>query len=316
MVGSALGDALGEVAFHYPEKKRLSAFVNRIEKLIYTDDTAMAIGLAESILRKRGIDQQHLGDTFNRNFHREPWRGYASGPPTIFSMVRGHGISYVEAAKSLFGGAGSMGNGAAMRIVPIGLFFHNSEHLYEEACISAEVTHAHPVGTDGAAVQAFAISQGVKLDPQKEFPLETFIQGLIVFARTPEIHGKMKLVQTLVAEDISPGIAADRLGRSVAVDESMPFAIYSFLRYPRSFEDCLFCAILNGGDRDTLGAMACAISGAYLGIEAIPKSWYDKLENRETIEHLGSSLAELYPPSQKATGLPVEECEKDKPPKL
>jgi poly(ADP-ribose) glycohydrolase ARH3 len=73
----------------------------------------------------------------------------------------------------------------------------------------------------------------------------------------------------------------------------MPFAIYSFLRYPKSFEACLFCAILNGGDRDTLGAMACAISGAYLGIEAIPKSWHDKLENRETIEHLASSLAEL-----------------------
>mgnify|MGYP001062550245 CR=1 FL=1 len=316
MVGSALGDAIGELAFHYPEKKRLSALVNRIEKFIYTDDTAMAIGLAESILQKRGIDPQHLGDTFNRNFHREPWRGYASGPPTIFSMVRGHGISYVEAAKSLFGGAGSMGNGAAMRIVPIGLFFHNSEHLYEEACVSAEVTHAHPVGMDGAAVQAFAISQGVKLDPQKEFPLEIFIQGLIAFARTPEILEKMKLVQTSVTEGISPGIAAVRLGRSVAVDKSMPFAIYSFLRYPKSFEDCLFCAILNGGDRDTLGAMACATSGAYLGIEAIPKSWHDKLENRETIEHLASSLAELYPPSQKATGLPVDECEKNKSPKL
>lgn len=293
MVGSALGDAIGELAFHYPEKKRLSALVNRIEKLIYTDDTAMAIGLAESILQKRRIDPQHLGDTFDRNFHLEPWRGYASGPPTIFSMVHRYGISHIEAAKSLFGGTGSMGNGAAMRIVPIGLFFHSSDHLYKEACVSAEVTHAHPVGMDGAAVQALAIAQGVKLDPQNEFPFETFIQGLIAFARTPEIREKMKLVQVLVAEGISPSIAADRLGRSVAVDESMPFAIYSFLRYPQSFEECLFCAILNGGDRDTLGAMACAISGAYLGIEAIPKFWCGKLENRETIEHLASSLAEL-----------------------
>ena len=293
MVGSALGDAIGELAFHHPEKKRLNALVDRIEKLIYTDDTAMAIGLAESILQKRRIDLQHLGDTFDRNFDREPWRGYASGPPAIFSMVHSRGISYVEAAKSLFGGVGSMGNGAAMRIVPIGLFFHNSGHLYEEACASARVTHAHPVGMDGAAVQAFAVSQGVKLDPQKEFPREIFIQGLIAFARAPEIREKMKLVQTSVTEDISPSIAADRLGRSVAVDESMPFAIYSFIRYPKSFEDCLFCAILNGGDRDTLGAMACAISGAYLGIGAIPKSWREKLENREAIERLASSLGEL-----------------------
>jgi len=293
MVGSALGDAIGELAFIYPGRKDLCAILNRIEKLVYTDDTAMAIGLAESILEKRAIDSQHLGDTFNRNFHCEPWRGYASGPPTIFSMVRCYGISYVEAAKSLFGGSGSIGNGAAMRITPVGLFFHNSEHLYEAACASAEVTHAHPVGMDGAAVQALAIAQGLKLDPGKEFPLERFIQGLIAFARTPEIREKMKLVQALIVEDVSPSIAADRLGGSVAVDESMPFAIYSFLRYPKSFEDSLFCAVLNGGDRDTLGTMAGAISGAYLGIEAIPASWYHKLENRTTIENLASSLAEL-----------------------
>jgi poly(ADP-ribose) glycohydrolase ARH3 len=293
MVGSALGDAIGELAFHYSKKEHLCAVMDRIEKLIYTDDTAMAIGLAESILQKRGIDPQHLGDTFNRNFYREPWRGYASGSPTIFSMVRRYSISYVKAAKSLFGGAGSMGNGAAMRIVPVGLFFHHSEHLYEEACASAGVTHVHPVGMDGAAVQALAIAQGVKLDPEKEFPLDTFIQSLTAFARTPEIREKTKLVQAMITEDVCPGIAAERLGRSVSVDESMPFAIYSFLRYPKYFEECLFCAILNGGDRDTLGAMACAISGAYLGIEAIPQSWYDKLENRDMIENLASSLAEL-----------------------
>jgi poly(ADP-ribose) glycohydrolase ARH3 len=103
----------------------------------------------------------------------------------------------------------------------------------------------------------------------------------------------MKLVQTLINEDASPRSAADRLGRSVAVDESMPFAVYSFLRYPKSFEDCLFCSILNGGDRDTLGAMACAISGAYLGIEAIPRSWRNKLETRIVIENLASSLTEI-----------------------
>lgn len=294
MVGSALGDAIGELAFRYTRKEHLCAIMDQVEKLIYTDDTAMAIGLAESILQMKGIDPQHLGDTFNKNFYREPWRGYASGPPTVFSIVRHYGISYVEAAKSLFGGAGSMGNGAAMRIVPVGLVFHNSEHFYEEACGSAEVTHAHPVGMDGAAVQALAIAQGVKLDPQREFPLDTFIQSLTAFARTPEIREKMKLVQAMITEDVSSGIAAERLGRSVSVDESMPFAIYSFLRYPQSFEYCLFCSILNGGDRDTLGAMACAISGAYLGIEAIPKPWCDMLENRETIENLASSLTELY----------------------
>ena len=292
MVGSAIGDAIGEVAFYYPGKESLYEMVNRLEKLVYTDDTTMAIGLAESLLQKQGIDQQHLGDTFSHYFFREPWRGYASGPPQIFSMVRQRGVSYVEAAKSLYGGAGSLGNGAAMRIAPLGLFFHNSDHLYEEACASAEVTHAHPVGRDGAAVQAWAIAQAVRLDPEKEFPQEMFIQNLIASSRMPETQEKMKLVQRLIREEVPPEIAASRLGKSVAVDESMPFAVYSFLRYPKSFEDCLLCSILNGGDRDTLGAMACAISGAYLGIEAIPHSWRDKLENKNLIENLASSLAE------------------------
>lgn len=292
MVGSALGDAIGELAFRWREKERLRAVIDRTEKLFYTDDTAMAMGLAESIVQKKEIDQQHIGEIFSRNFFREPWRGYASGPPTIFSIVRDTEITYVQAARSLFEGSGSMGNGGAMRIVPVGLFFHDSENLYEIASASAEVTHAHPVGKDGAAVQALAVARGVKLNPEREFSLETFIQGLIAFARTPEIREKMRLVQSLINEDILPDIAAARLGRSVAVDESMPFAIYSFLRHPKSFEDCLFCAILNGGDRDTLGAMACAVSGAYLGIEAIPVSWRNKLENRITIENLASSLAE------------------------
>jgi poly(ADP-ribose) glycohydrolase ARH3 len=292
MVGSALGDAIGELAFRCHEKERLYDMIDRIEKLVYTDDTAMAIGLAESILQKKGIDQQNLGEIFSQNFFREPWRGYASGPPTIFSIVRDTGITYVQAAKSLFGGRGSMGNGGAMRIAPVGLFYHDSENLYEIASASAEVTHAHPVGKDGAAVEAWAIAHAVKLDPGRQFPLETFTQDLISFARTPEIQEKIKLIQTLLNEDIPPNIAVATLGRSVVVDESMPFAIYSFLRHPRSFKDCLFCAILNGGDRDTLGAMACAISGAYLGIDAIPASWQDKLKNRRTIENLASSLAD------------------------
>jgi poly(ADP-ribose) glycohydrolase ARH3 len=253
----------------------------------------MAVGLAESITQVWRLDPQHLGDTFRANFQQEPWRGYASGPPTVFSLVERRGMSYSEVARSLFGGQGSFGNGAAMRIAPVGLFYHDAPDLYEKAHLSASVTHAHPIGVDGAAVLAQAVAQAVKLDPQEPFPLEPFSQGLIDFARTPEIRDKMMLVRTLVAEDVPPPDAARRLGCSVAVHESMPFAVYAFLRYPQSFEACLFCAILNGGDRDTLGAMACAVSGAYLGVEAIPQAWREKLENRKNIENLAIQLADM-----------------------
>jgi hypothetical protein len=47
------------------------------------------------------------------------------------------------------------------------------------------------------------------------------------------------------------------------------------------------------GDRDTLGAMACAVSGAYLGVEAIPQAWREKIENGQHIEGLAIKLAEM-----------------------
>lgn len=293
MVGSAIGDAIGEMAFSYPEKDELLKAISQVKELIYTDDTAMAIGLAESLIERKGIDQQHLGDTFYKNFVREPWRGYASGPPSIFFLVRRTGISYVHAAKTLFGGEGSLGNGAAMRITPVGLFFYHSNLLYEQACASAEVTHSHPVGKDGAAVQAYGIAQALLLDPKEEFPRERFIKNMISFAKTSEIREKLEEVQNLLNEECSARMASERLGRSVAVHESMPFSIYSFLRYPKSFESCLFCSILHGGDRDTLGAMAGALSGAYLGMEAIPRAWIEKLENLDTIERLASCIFEM-----------------------
>jgi poly(ADP-ribose) glycohydrolase ARH3 len=291
MVGSALGDAIGETAFRCRSEAEIRTWIEQTDQLIYTDDTAMALGLAQSLIQVGGLDQQHLGDTFRANFQREPWRGYASGPPTIFALVQRRDMSYTEAARTLFDGQGSFGNGAAMRIAPVGLYFHDAPDLHDQARLSATVTHAHRVGADGAAVQAWAVAQAVRLNPQQPFPFESFAQGLVDLARTQEIRLKTEMVRTLILEEAPPPTAAHRLGQSVAVHESLPFALYAFLRHPKSFEDCLFCAILNGGDRDTLGAMACAVSGAYVGIEAMPPAWRNKLENREQIEKLALQLA-------------------------
>jgi poly(ADP-ribose) glycohydrolase ARH3 len=111
---SALGDAVGQLAFTHTSRDALRRHIDRSELLRYTDDTAMTIGLAESIIQNGTIAEQHLGDTFARNFEREPWRGYAAGPPTIFAMVRRERIRYRDAAGRIFDGAGSFGNGAAM----------------------------------------------------------------------------------------------------------------------------------------------------------------------------------------------------------
>jgi poly(ADP-ribose) glycohydrolase ARH3 len=72
----------------------------------------------------------------------------------------------------------------------------------------------------------------------------------------------------------------------------VPAAIYCFLRHPDSFEDAVVEAVSLGGDTDTIASMTGAISGARLGIEAVPGEWVEKLENRNYIEDLALRLLE------------------------
>lgn len=302
MVGSALGDAIGELAFRQRDETSLLSAVEKSDRLVYTDDTAMSIGLAQSLISVGGLDQEHLGDTFRRNYRREPWRGYASGPPTVFSKVERQGLSYVEAAAGLYGGEGSFGNGAAMRVAPVGLFFYDAPDLYERARTSAEVTHVHRIGIDGAAVQACVVAEAVRLSPRQAFSAQDFLKTPLETARTTEMKDRLQLTQELLGRDCSPGEAIRMLGQGVAVHRSLPFAVYAFARHPEDFGDCLLCATSHGGDRDTLGAMACAISGAFLGVEAIPPAWREKLENSEYVEGLARRLADLREAEEAAQG--------------
>ncbi len=292
LLASALGDAIGEIAFSCSSLEALEQRLGRTDLLHYTDDTAMAVGLADSISSRCGLDSRHLGDTFRTNFMQEPWRGYASGPPTVFSLVGERGLSYTEAAGRLFGGSGSFGNGAAMRIGPVGVYFFDAPDLYEQARIASTVTHTHPVGIDGAAVLSKAVAQAVSLQSNDRFPQAKFLENLLQFARSEVIRGKLEQVRDLLDSNSPAARAAGELGRGVAVQESMPFALYAFLLHPQRFEECLFCAVLNGGDCDTLGAMACSISGAYLGAGALPRAWLDRLENRGLIQDLAVRLLE------------------------
>lgn len=290
LVGAALGDAIGELAFRCPERARLYAEIERSGGLRYTDDTAMTIALAESLQAVGDLDPQHLGDCLRRRYRREPWRGYGAGPPQIFLQVSTTGESYEAAARTLYNGTGSYGNGAAMRIAPLALFFHDSPELHDKARLAARVTHAHPIGVDGAAVQAHAIAQALRLDPGAALDRARFVETLADHARTPELFHKLTAVGALVRRGAEPRDAVAALGVGVRADESVLFALYCFLRAPHSYRDTLECAVLHGGDRDTLGALAGAVSGAYLGIGAIPAGWLARLEDADLLETLALSL--------------------------
>ncbi|MFB0501261.1 MAG: ADP-ribosylglycohydrolase family protein [Candidatus Bathyarchaeia archaeon] len=289
LVGSAVGDALGSPleGSCISELKIEEDFSGR-----WTDDTHMMIGVAESLIENEGFDGSHMAQTFIHNYEREPWRGYASGPPRVFKCIRS-GVAWNEAAKRLFGGAGSYGNGAAMRVAPVGILYHDDpQRLRSVVYGQGQITHAHELGKEGAALQAYAVALAVNVDPSSELETSAFLGELKDFTRSEVYRRKLEAAEKLLSEKDRLRVVRE-LGNGIEAQNSVPTAIYSFLRNPKSFEQSLICAISLGGDADTIGAMTGAVSGAYHGVEGIPERWKARLEKRAYIEGLAEKLWQI-----------------------
>ncbi len=166
LVGAAVGDALGArfegaPSVTLPELERLERDPGPLR---YTDDTHMTIGMAQSLVERKGFDGAHMAALFATRFMEEPWRGYGAGPPRVFAALR-LGASWNEASRSLFSGSGSFGNGAAMRVAPSALLgFRDVAALVSLAERTAIITHAHPLGIEGAMVQACSVAFALRTD--------------------------------------------------------------------------------------------------------------------------------------------------------
>jgi poly(ADP-ribose) glycohydrolase ARH3 len=285
LVGSAIGDALGK---HLEGSQESEAKIKRFSGR-WTDDTHMMIGVAESMIANKGFDGSHMTQIFIKNYKLEPWRGYANGPPQVFRWIKS-GVAWNEAAKRLFGGAGSYGNGAAMRVAPVGIFFHDDpEHLRSVAYEQSRITHVHELGMEGAAIQAYAVALAVNADPSSEIDSCAILKKLKVFTHNKLYKRKLELVWELMSETSKRKVALE-LGNGVEAYNSVPTAIYCFLRNKGSFDDSVLYAVSLGGDTDTIGAMTGAVSGAYYGDQAIPELWKSRLEKRDYIEKLAEKL--------------------------
>lgn len=292
-IGTAVGDALGAPFEGYfrVDPPEIEDVAERLPELTYTDDTHMMLGVAESLLRCQGFSGEDMARTFVNNYEREPYRGYGPGPPRIFRMIR-DGVPWDEAARRLYHG-GSFGNGSAMRAAPIGVFYRDDlETLREVACGSSQITHAHPLGKEGAALQAYAIAWATALEPSSGFDRPEFLSRLVNFTSEKAYRDKLNKIGSLMVRP-DPEKVVLELGNGIEAFNSVPTAICCFLSQPDSFEGAVFGAISLGGDTDTIGAMTGAISGAYLGVDAIPGRWQDKLENRRYIAELAGSLCNL-----------------------
>ncbi len=285
LIGSAIGDSVGSLheGLGVPQQRILPS-VGR-----WTDDTHMMIGVAESLIENEGFDGKAMAQTFIGNYEREPWRGYASGPPMVFSWIKS-GIAWNEAARKLYHGEGSFGNGAAMRVGPVGLLWHDDpDALRSVACSQSRITHTHELGIQGAALQAYTVALATNAQPSFRGTPVVFLRSLIDFTPNELYKQKLQTARKLL-EEAGRQQAARELGNGVEAFNSVPTAVYSFLRHHESFEEAIVYAVSLGGDTDTIAAMTGAISGAYHGIKAIPEEWRIPLERGDYIEELARRL--------------------------
>ena len=290
LIGAAIGDGLGawREGRRIAEKEDIASLAERVEELAYTDDTHMTIGVVESLIQSRGFDGEHMTQTFIKNYEAEPWRGYGPGPPRVFRVIK-RGEPWDSAASKIYRG-GSFGNGSAMRVAPIGLLYSNNPaKLREIAYKSSSITHSHELGKEGAALQAYAVALALNTPSDEEIDREAFLLKLQNFAQTQLYKEKIANTKELLGEQDRARVVAV-LGNGIEALNSVPTAIYCFLKQPKSYKDSVIYAISLGGDTDTIASMAGAILGAYLGIEAIPQEWRLKLENKAYIEDLAEKL--------------------------
>jgi poly(ADP-ribose) glycohydrolase ARH3 len=286
-----VGDALGAPTEGWASvpASHLDA-LERPERLTYTDDTAMTIGVGRSLVECEGFDGEHMAESLATIYGREPWRGYGAGPPLVFARHR-LGVPWDEAAASLFGGEGSYGNGAAMRVAPVALFtYPDTDRAAELAAKTAIITHTHPEAIDGAVIQAVAtttlLATTDPVDPSQ------VIRLLIGYVQTPVFQNKLRFVDRHIG-DRPLTEQADVLGTGIAAHASVITALASFLTHPESFSDAVKAAISLGGDTDTIAAMTGALAGAHLGAEAIPAAWQN-VEGADELTTLASHLYERH----------------------
>ena len=159
LLGLAHGDAFGETLFGPPEDSARRVAERRLaarRPWRWTDDTAMAWAVVETLTRHGTIDADALMAALVRQFAAEPDRGYGGGARDLLTRVVRGADWRVEVA-AMFDGQGSFGNGAAMRVAPLGAYFADDlDRVVAEAARSAAPTHAHPEGVAGAVAVAVA----------------------------------------------------------------------------------------------------------------------------------------------------------------
>jgi poly(ADP-ribose) glycohydrolase ARH3 len=290
LIGLAVGDALGapyegltsqDIFFRFGSLEAVVANPSN-DTLFYTDDTEMTLGVAEALIEHGEVRGPDLMARFAANYH--PERGYGRGARQILETAQAGG-DWRAVAENVFPG-GSFGNGAAMRVAPVGLFFHaDHDKVWEQARLSARPTHRHPAGIEGAQVLALAVAMAVKGGP---IDRKAFLKALLDRCRTEEFQWALRTALKLRRGDSVAG-----LGSTLHAHRSVVTAVACFLGSPEYYDLAVGRAICLGDDTDTLAAMTGALCGAYGGSHAVPAGLVEKLEERQNGPKGRAYIAEL-----------------------
>jgi poly(ADP-ribose) glycohydrolase ARH3 len=279
LLGLACGDALGAPFEGQPSVPApdAAAWEADTSPLRVTDDTILTMVLAEHLAIHGGrVDQDQLALAFARAWLADPGRGYGGGVRNLFAQVI-DGTPWREASASQFGGMGSLGNGAAMRVTPVGVICAGPGQVASLAHQSAAVTHAHRLGKDGAALQACAVSLALAGQPSAPVTRAAWCRQLSAAVASPLYTVALNRVAAITTGN-TPAEVASCVGNGVEALEAVPAALAAFLAHPGDPSHAIRFAIAIGGDTDTIAAMAGALAGAHCGASALPHAWLRRLE--------------------------------------
>jgi poly(ADP-ribose) glycohydrolase ARH3 len=250
--------------------------------LTYTDDTQLTLALVDHLVGDdTHVEPRQLARRMLARYERH--RGYGPGMRRLVDVWRrGHDVE--TAATAVFPD-GSFGNGAAMRVAPVGLLWAGRAELTAVAMRSAQVTHAHPVGIDGAVVVAHAVA--LAAGDRRFVPSD--------LARLPADTAELAdgLTAAVRTEPTTPPAAvAASLGTAPTAHRSVPAALWC-AAVSADVEECVTRAVALGGDTDTIASMAAAVRGAAGGASAIPSAWTGVLEGHDTVVDAAERLSSV-----------------------
>lgn len=225
MLGALAGDIIGSPYEFYNTKSMDFELFTEWTK--FTDDSVMTLAVAKWLIEDAEHSARHLIRCMQELGRRYPRAGYGGNFDWWLRQENPQPYN-------------SWGNGAGMRVSPVGLYAKTLDESLSLAALTASVSHNHPEGVKGA--QAIATSVFLAKQGKSKAEIKTYVENTFGY----------DLNRTIA--EIRP-----RYGFDVSCQGSVPEAIIAFLE-GKSFEEVIRLAISLGGDSDTIGAMAGAIA--------------------------------------------------------